>query len=229
MENINVSIEQIKTWFCRQLEFLKSYPSENHRLIILISLIDSFAQEHSGFSRQNQREFVKFIQTYSVQYASILNLLCPITLYYSLYDENGKENMLLQHGTIYCADSPIAIAEAQRLLDQLPDGKKEASELRHSYAGLIYQLRNKLTHEFMSLNMPLNFQYDENVQLPHMACENKLVNKKLVFERWTLHIPEDFVKKVAIDAVEHYLEECLARNYVPFSQKNRKCYNGWYD
>lgn len=179
MESVNDAIERVKTWFYQQLEVLKQYPLENHRLIILLSILDSFAQESIGYSRnsqKNQKAFADFIQTYSTRHQEVLNTLCPVTLYYSKYNENDDIILQLRCGTIHLANSPIAITEAQRLFEKLTDEQKQSVQLKHSYAGLIYQLRNKLVHESTVLNMPINFQYDEDVHLPHMVCENRIEN-----------------------------------------------------
>jgi len=229
MESVGNTIERIRSWFYRQMDFLKNYPSENHRMIIMLSLIDAFAQDNSGFSRKNKKAFVDFLQTYSLQYNDILTAICPVTLFYSLSDKCNELCLQLRKGKIYSADSQYANAEAFRLLEEIPDKERESAKMKHSYAGLVYQLRNKLAHECTSLNMPLNFQYDTDEQLPHMACKNRIENGSLVFHQWALHIPEKFVKNVAVDAVEHYLMDCASRDYAPYSNLDRKCYNSWYD
>lgn len=230
MENVREAITRVRNWFYRQLDLLRHYPSELHRLIILLSIMDSFAQESSNFSRNSRQAFISFLLANSTKYADLLKLLCPITLYYSYYD--NREDVCLQlspKNNIYLADSPEAVTEAQRLFELIPDSQKESVRQKHSYAGLIYQLRNKLSHELLLLNAPVNFHEDRSNQLPHIACECESRNHQLVPRRWVLHIPEKFVQDVTIDAVEHYLEDCLRRGHAPFSRGERKCYNAWYD
>ena len=230
MDNIGKEIGRVKAWFYQQLEFIRCYSSESHRLILMLSVIDSFAQDYSDFSRkENRKNFIKFIQTYSIKYCDILKALCPITLYYAYFANRDDITLQLQQGRIYSADCIEASEEAKRICEQTPEYQQEKAQLDHSYAGLIFQLRNKLVHEFTSLNMPLNFQCDFEEQLPHMACESRIENGKLVFHRWTLGIPEKFVKDVAIDAIEHYLKDCLVRNHIPFGDTDRKCFIAWYD
>ena len=60
MENYNESINSAKQWFLRQIKQIENYPSEAHRFIILISTIECFAQQSSGFSHQNMHYFVFF-------------------------------------------------------------------------------------------------------------------------------------------------------------------------
>ena len=54
MERVNIEIERVKVWFYRQLELIEFYPSESHRLILLLSVIDSFAQNCSNFNRKEK-------------------------------------------------------------------------------------------------------------------------------------------------------------------------------
>ena len=225
MNNKSDTFPRIRAWLQEHLHLIKTYPSELHRLLILLSLIDSFAQDCSNQSRQNQKSFVDFLQTYCKKYNAILKSQCPVTLYYHYLDKLPNLHLHLQEGRIYYANSCGAIAEAERIICYLDEKEKVAAQLKHSYAGLIYQLRNKLSHEFMMLNMPINFQNNEDIQLPHMATciENNKVS------HWSLCIPEHFVREVAIDAFENYLSDCEERNYIPFSNQNRKCYYAWYD
>ena len=230
MERVNREVERVRKWFYRQLEFIKLYPSESHRLILILSVIDSFAQDYSNFSRkENRKNFIKFIQTYAMKYCDILKEICPVTLYYDYFSDRADITLSLQKGRIYVANDTEAIMQTQKIFKQISKIEQQKAQLDHSYAGLIYQLRNKLVHEFTSLNMPLNFQCDLDQQLPHMACEEFVEDGKLVFLRWALSIPEKFVKEVAIDAVEHYLQDCLIQNHVPFGMTDRKCFVSWYD
>ena len=38
MERVNREVERVRKWFYRQLEFIKLYPSESHRLILILSV-----------------------------------------------------------------------------------------------------------------------------------------------------------------------------------------------
>ena len=230
METVNEAVARVRKWFDHQIDLISYYPSEVHRLIILLSAMDSFAQESSDFSRNSRQAFISFLLANSINHSEFLKLLCPITLYYSYY--NDREDVCLQlsrENSIYPANSPGVIAEAERLFELLPDSQKESVRQKHSYAGLIYQLRNKLSHELLLLNAPVNFHEDQSEQFPHIARECESRNHQLVPRRWTLHIPEKFVRDVAIDAVTHYLEDCLRRDHAPFRRGERRCYNGWYD
>ena len=155
METVNEAVERVRKWFDHQIDLISYYPSEVHRLIILLSVMDSFAQESSDFSRNSRQTFISFLLANSINHSEFLKLLCPITLYYSYY--NDREDVCLQlsrENSIYPANSPGVIAEAERLFELLPDSQKESAQQKHSYAGLIYQLRNKLSHELLLLNAP---------------------------------------------------------------------------
>lgn len=229
MHNTGISFDRIREWFYQQIKCVESYPSEMHRMIILLSIIDSFSQNCSQFNRNNQEAFVAFAQQYSKKYSDVLSAVCPVTLYYTYFSNNPKVCLHLEEGRIYDASSDVAHNEACRILTYLPETQRQKAQMKHSYAGLTYQLRNKLSHELLVLNMPLNFQQNSKEQLPHMACHYSLDEKGMSFQHWALHIPEEFIKNVAIDAVENYLQECATKDYIPFNHQNRKCILGWYD
>lgn len=229
MHSTSISFERIKEWFDQQIKCVESYPSEMHRMFILLSIIDSFAQDYSQSRYQNREHFVTFTQKYSKKYSAILSAVCPVTLYYNHFSDNPNVFLQLVEGRIYDARSDAAHSEACRILAYLPEAQQQNAQMKHSYAGLTYQLRNKLSHELLVLNMPLNFQEGSDIQLPHMVYGFHLDANGKSFPHWALHIPEQFIKNVAIDAVENYLQDCAARDYLPFNHQNRKCINGWYD
>ena len=161
MERVGMEIERVKTWFYKQFELIKSYPSENHRMILMVSLLDAFAQDYNNFERaRNHKHFVEFIQDYSIQYGDILKMVCPITLYYTYLMERKDIALKLERGRLYLGNEPEVIMEGERLLEEIAEEGQGNARWKHSYAGLIYQLRNKLVHEGRSLNMHLNFLYD---------------------------------------------------------------------
>ena len=90
-------------------------------------------------------------------------------------------------------------------------------------------MRNKLVHEFTSINMPINFYEDATEQIPHMACESVIVSGQLTFKKWSLHIPEQFVLEVAKEAIANYLQECEKTEHIPFEDIHRECFYSWYD
>ena len=221
MASVSELVRKTEMWFDQQIDCIGNYPFETHRIMILLSIVDAFAQENGGNVRGNQKKFANFIKEYSKKHKMILEKVCPVTLYYSNFISNDKETLNLYVPEIYYADSEEACTEAYRLLAKLSDREKNDACLKHSYAGLIYQMRNKLSHEFAMLTMPINFQNETNNPIPNMACggENGY---------WRLHIPEQFVKNVAIDAVKHYLSECLTQDRAPFGPRNAKDQNSWY-
>ena len=229
MESTSERIHQIQELFINQLISISGYPDEKHRLIIMLSLIDSIAQESAGYSHDSKKTFYSFVQSYCNKYRDILKEICPITLYYDYFSDSNNVDLKLMHRRIYFADSWETKTESKRLIELLPDDKKNTAKERHSYTGLLYQLRNKLVHESLLLNMPIDFQEENEEPIPHIACYNKLEDGKLLFDHWTLIIPEAFVKNVATEVIDNYLKYCLSRDYIPFNRNDRKCFYGWYD
>lgn len=228
MSDLHEAIDYYRNWWKWQLDFMAGDSSKIHRQIIITSMLDTFAQESSNYSRDNQKAFSDFLKSHCKRYNGILTSICPITLFYDCFD-GTSEKLCLTQSRIYKADEKRVIDEGERLINLLPDKQKERARKRHSYAGLIYAMRNKLVHEFLWLNMPINFCEDEEEQIPHVACKSVMKSGKLQFDSWCLYIPYDFILNVANDAVENYLEYCLQNNHRPFDNDSRKCFKAWYD
>ena len=151
-----------------------------------------------------------------------------MTLCYDL--EIPIETLDLTKGMIYSATNDTLSNEAEKIVDQLKENQKIKAD-RHTYGALIYALRNKLVHEMVLLNSPINFQDDLAEQLPHLSCKNIIKEGKLEFSKWTLNIPETFIVNVLKDVVGGYLDECQKENKAPFDNNSfdRTCYSAWYD
>ena len=135
----------------------------------------------------------------------------------------------MMKGRIYSADEASVKKEGERLLSLVSKDNYEKARRRHCFAGLIYALRNKLVHELLPLNSPVNFYEDSSIQLPHMMCENIIEGKNSIFNRWVLHIPESFVEAVARETIENYLIDCDLQGRTAFQNADRRCLNAWYD
>lgn len=221
-------LERIQAWVNGQFDAISQIAVENYRIVLLCSLIDTFAQEYSNYSRKNQESFVKFLVTFGGDYTDFLSMVCPVTLYYDCFEHNDTVSLNFRQHHIYEADDYVVYLEAQRLLLLLPENSKRNAQEKHTYARLIYQIRNKLSHELKLPNMPINFLEDEKFQRPHMASQSKFENGHLTFSGWSLNIPENFIADVAKEAISNYLQNCKRLDHVPFRQ-NRKCVWAWYD
>lgn len=231
-DNTNVSerIKSVREWADQQINVISSYEYDAHRLILICSLIDAFAQNDSGYPRNStQRHFVDFLESYSSRNKGIITEVCPVTLYYDCFSAN-EANLRLRNSMVFVAGDTALVQEANRLIDLLPEDQQETKIKKHTYGALIYAMRNKLVHEMNSINLAFSYLQDDDNQLPHMVCEYTIENDELIFKKWNLHIPPKFVFDVAIEVIHGYLDHCESEGLDPFYNNDfeRRCYYGWY-
>lgn len=225
-------IEITEKWFGKQIELIKGYPDEKHRLILIFALIDAFAQNYNKYERNgNCTAFVKFLEKYCPDKRIILKSICPVTLFYD-YGHKVETDISLRGGRIYFAEDKELQEETLRILSLIPE-KREITFLRrrHTYGALIYAMRNKLMHEWVMINSQINYQNDKEKQIPHVVwgeVYDYIENKH--YKKWVLHIPEKFIFEVAEEAVRNYVAECRKDNRVPFNNHSmeRQCFESWY-
>lgn len=228
-----LNAEQCRMWFEEQIKEIQKIQNKKHRLILLISLADAFAQSRVNYKQSSNRKcFSSFLIQYNSgeQNEGILRTVCPVTLYYDKKDEYQFGELSLRTSRIYPADSDEMLQEAKRLEQYIPEDKREYV-LRHRYADLIYAMRNKLVHEMVDVGLDLNFQDNKTRQIPHVVHGNVENEGGSWSEYWGLHIPETFVFDVIEKSVNEYLSWCTSNKKVPFKNNllSRKCYLAWYD
>ncbi len=230
---MSLNAEQCRMWFKQQSDEIRAIPNKKHRLILLISLADAFAQSRVDYKQSNNR---KCFSSFLIQYNSgkeneaILRTVCPVTLYYDKRDEYQFGTLNLKPSRVYSAGSNDLIQEVKRMEQCIPEDKRECV-LRHRYADLIYAMRNKLVHEMVDIGLDLNFQENKAHPIPHIVHGNVENEGGAWSEYWKLHIPESFIFDVIDKAVNEYLTWCEGVQKIPFknNQLNRKCYLAWYD
>ncbi len=224
-------VEKVKQWVKTQIKEIQKCKSETHRRILILCLIDAFAQHCAEYCKKNNAEiFSDFLLKYNIKHNEILSSVCPATLYYDCFDKQNLELKLMK-SKIYSADEKRLICEATRLLNLLPEADKIKYRERHKYVRLLYAMRNKLLHELVQIGAPIDFFTDAENPLPHIVSQLSFDEHNEFVSIWTLYIPEGFIIEVAQDAISNYLQECLNKDVMPFknNSSNRKCLNAWYD
>ena len=63
---VEEQIEITNNWVNNQIEVIKKYPYEKHRIILYCTIIDSFVQNNNSYKgRDNRKNFVEFLIKYS--------------------------------------------------------------------------------------------------------------------------------------------------------------------
>lgn len=222
------TVNNARSVVIQQIEQIRQLPNENHRMILICSLVDSFAQHVSNYDLHNNADhFADFLVKYSKEHVNILSAICPSTLFYHA-EKDLPNNAILTLGKaeMVFADDQVAINEANRIVALLPTNKQQIYAKKHRYAQLIYAMRNKLVHEMVVVGCEASFLTEDSDPIPHMIYGVSGYPKC-----WLLHIPEKLVFDVAESAINNYLDECEKEQRNPF-QKNdivRLCYKSWYE
>lgn len=211
-----------------QIEQIRQIPNENYRMILICSLVDSFAQHISNYDMHNTADqFADFLVKYSIEHVNILSAICPSTLFYHAQKHLPKNTVLdFCKDDIVFANEIVATDEANRIIALLPTNMQGTYAKKHRYAQLIYAMRNKLVHEMVVVGCEVSFIAEESDPIPHMIYGVSGYPKC-----WLLHIPERLVFSVAESAIKNYLDECNREQKNPFHNNSieRFCYKTWYE
>ena len=221
------TVNNVRSMVIQQIEQIRQLPNENYRMMLICSLVDSFAQHVSNCDlRHNAEQFADFLVKYSSEHVNILSAICPSTLFYHAERHLPKNTMLtFCEDDIVCADEIAAINEANRIIALLPINIQGTYTKKHRYAQLIYAMRNKLVHEMVVVGCEVSFLTEDSDSIPHMVY-----GVSGYPECWLLHIPEKLVFNVAESAINNYLNECEREQRNPFHNNSieRACYKTWY-
>jgi len=238
--DVTTQVKKTHDWISKQLEIIQHVDNELFRQLLLVTMIDSFAQHHSKYDRNNvQTHFAEFLYKYGEQRWPFLNQVCCVTLFNQYSEQLLAANLVLRivESTLPTADNPVLKSEAEKLVLFLAEqGVSEQKIQKHTYANLIYAMRNKLSHELTNPGCP-NYYDQFEKQIPFVAHEHEIYfnegeNKKKIRPKCRhLHIPEQFLVDLLLEVKNNYLHDCLNNNVAPFAYNSysRKFRTAWYD
>lgn len=222
------TVNNVRSVVVQQIEQIRQLPNENYRMILICSLVDSFAQHISNYDlRHNADHFADFLVKYSSKHVNILSAICPSTLFYHAQKDLPENTMLtFCEDDIVYADEMATMNEAGRIIALLPASKQDTYTKKHRYAHLIYAMRNKMVHEMVVVGCEVSFLTEDSDPIPHMVYGVSGYPKC-----WLLQIPEKLVFDVAESAINNYLNECEReqRNPLYNNSMERFCYKTWYE
>ena len=222
---ITDEIDYVREWRDGQIVAISKIESKVHQRILITACIDAFVQHQESVcaSRKQKRrtsarnDFSVFLQKYVVEepYHEWMRLVCPTTLYYDYCDNSLQTKLKLDQFSHYAPDDPVAIQEAERLINLLPEDKQEKAREKHQYSALIYQMGNKLVHEMSYVGSDAIYFTEKSKKIPQMAIMKFTEDNKTILKKWTLHIPIDLLKYCLKESTDNYLNECLNQQKRP--------------
>ncbi|NLG03058.1 MAG: hypothetical protein GX567_04400 [Clostridia bacterium] len=229
LSEIQKETDRVRAWINKCLQDVETLLFIPFRILLMIVIIDSFAQQDAGYGMKNNLKcFTDFVVKFGGELKDILEEVCPVTLYYHNCDKENLGNLNLPEHRILSVGDPDLQKESVRILSLLPTTKeRESACTKHKYAGLINALRNKIVHELNYLNQQPNFQEHNEMQIPHVATRARKRPDNdsaecLNFDAWTVHIPISFIERVLYETTENYFHYCLNNSIMPFGSTATK-------
>ena len=236
---LNFRIDEVCRHFEKKIESIKVIDDKRLQLLCLFALIESLAQEYSGYSRGMEgQKFTKFVSEFQNKW-DFLEQIDPVTLYYDVYEHLDDDINLdfMIDGSVYrpmevieseMADKIIAYLE----LKMIPN--IDTYKRRHTYVNLLYKLRSKLSHELSTPGSNIPLRFGESEPLPYYISVSRLysMNGEIVQDSiWELVVPVEFIEQLLKECLKNYLKFCEESERDPFlnNKFERKFRLAWYD
>lgn len=214
----------VRDWLSRNITLANSVENEAFSKILLLSIIDCFAQANSGYDVHHTSEaFCDFVLKYSSSQNTVLQYVCPVTLG---YDYNLTPSLI--DGRLYGIDDQSLAEEGERLLQMVPKEKRDKARRKHRYVGLLYATRNKLVHELNTLGHQIDF-FDGKPSVAKGRRIDYADDKIVEVEEWGFYFPKKYIYDLVIETVYAYLDHCDLEKKLIAPIETRKSRYAWYD
>ena len=225
-------INEVNEFYNRSIEEIRRLDSVTMKKILILSMIDSLAQEYSNYGKNNQGNFINFLNTFSNY--NYWNKIDVVTLYYSekeIFEKNNIKMNFIRSSRMFKVSEIVELAKNKGIEKFIQDTIDIKTIDKHRYANLLFKYSSKLVHEFAppTAQPKLNENDDEPVYL-------KMVELKLNEETNTTYIDDygselcftyKFLENIFVETLDNYLKYCIKNEIDPF--KNKKNYRTWYE
>jgi len=239
VEDINQKIADIKT----KIEEIDKYKNIKDKVILLLSLIDSYSQMnvfYSGSQKNNKNSAQKFTEFVTEFYPQkFWNDIGFVNLSHefnngelkNFYDEIGRILTTFSKNSLndFSVNSDVIklIKNMGIKLENKYVGKDVKKNIeKYKYKNLIYKYRCKLVHMYSFPGIAEDFESIANLNQPcYIIGVNGISNK--IKNKYDLIFPYEFIKELTFNSIKNYLERCLKENKYPYS--NYKEWFTWYE
>ena len=235
-EFIADSVKDIRKYMMDKISDVENIKNDQIKLLCYFSLIESMAQDEAKYPYNGQQKaFTNFVIRYQDIY-DFLEFIDPVTLYYHYQDELEMEVNLydfIDDGGIY----DIRDLNIRKLMEKTKIvllQTKQVAEVnkmieKHRYVDLLYRFRCLVSHEFSEEHASKSKIQD----IPYYINSSrfyKIGESDIKDDVWQLRIPIIFIKKLCINCVNNYLDNCLKNKKLPMSNDTfaRKSKLSWY-
>jgi len=232
----NERIVSVQKWIDSKFEIADKIEDNSLKVISYFTITDSLAQNVNGYKWKGASDaFCKFVCMYQNTY-DFLGDIDPVTLYYDLENKLFQDIDVVDYlddGNVYYPENILSNMNLKRIIARAKDNGNNKIIAKHSYIRLLYQLRNKLVHEFSVIGGPMDWTEDS---LPFYNSVDRLFGENEMKSNpkkriWQLTFPTKFIRELLYNAIDNYFIECIKEQKDPYNNNNilRPMYLAWYD
>ena len=227
----------LRGWLLSKSQVIDNIPDNHFKALCYFSLIENFAQEYSKYpTNGTTRAFCTFVIQFQTSY-SFLDKYDPVTLFnYFMTELKESFNLsFLDHGVNYNPDQAVRYGRAMEMIKHLESlGIKKSQYEKHKFVCLLYSCRSKLSHELFSSNNMLCSDLHLLPEYPYYLSSSRSYEsngERVIDDYNQLVFPVGFIKKLALECINNYLDYCIENKDDPFDNNSldRKSVIAWYD
>lgn len=227
----------LRAWLVSKSKIIDNIPDNYLKTLCYFSLIENFAQEYSNYysPHKSTEMFCEFVLRFS-SHNVFLDQYDPVTLYYD-FEAQLKQSFdlsFLNPGLYHNPDQAFLHEKAQEMVQYLNALDTKIRSDRHKFVRLLYSLRSKLSHELINQHSMLAIDLFLLEEYPYyVSCSRTYVTEDRIErdEIWELVFPTGFIRILALECINNYLDYSLENKNDPFENNsmNRKSTKTWYD
>lgn len=226
----------IRAWLASRIQIIDNIPDNYFKALCYFALIENFAQEYKNYLiNGSSNVFCDFILKFNSSY-SFLDKYDPVTLYYDFECQlkYSFDLSFLEPNVYHPVDQVLPYSKASEMADSLKSHVKHKYIDRHKFVNLLYSLRSKLSHELYNQHTMLEADLYLLDEYPYyVSCSRSYENEGILVrdEIWDLVVPVGFIKNLALECINNYLDYSLTNKNDPFENNslNRRSTKTWYD
>lgn len=214
--------KEVTDYYKDKLNTINTIDDLQIKKLVVVSMIDSLAQEYYNYTGSNTKIFCNFVINFAKNY-TFLDDVDVVTLYYenqTIFNLNNYNLDFLEDGYNYLVTQVIEKSESKDMINFANNNQINTD--KHRYINLIYKCRSKLTHEFIDIGSHFKC-LESNETINYLSC-GKFKSDDI---DWKISIPYSFLKNLFIECLDGYISYCKNKKIDPF--ENSKDYMYWYE
>jgi hypothetical protein len=213
VETYDDNHNDISNWLEEKLTAIERIDDSYLQMLSMYSLLEAFSQEYDGYKATRSFDpFERFVLEFSGEVNTFLSKYDPVSLFYKCEDLLKKYFDLNFLGQFDSATIDDAILQGRA--DEMVSAIRRNAALTegqlkyHTFVGMLYRQRNKLSHEHFCVSMSPRFEsYNDDTTPRYMKViygdvrDGRIASKDI----WQFDFPLGYVKGLLKTCVANYL------------------------